>query len=234
MKTLRQVGILLVVCSCGASQEPAAAPEAPTDETAGPTRRDRPKFTAESEIGALDPAETRAAFAKALPTLMQCVLDRRATLPQLAGDVTLEARIDPSGRLRRAAVKRSTLGDEVTESCMIQSLQRLRWPRPQGGDGLAENEFSFDPMPDVRPAVALGADYAAAELARLRKALDACDCPSGSTIAWYIHPDGQVVAAGAGLNSPTDSDAGPCIVEAVRGIAWPTPGSYIGKLSIRY
>ena len=53
--------------------------------------------------------------------------------PDLAGKVAVLFQIDGSGAVTEDSVTDSTLGNQSTESCMLQKIKRWKFPEPVGG-----------------------------------------------------------------------------------------------------
>ena len=69
-----------------------------------------------------------------------------------AGIVVTQFIIDPEGRVSAAAVLKSSLGVRTVEDCIVESLRRRRFPKPESGGILVVNyPFVLTPE-DVAPA----------------------------------------------------------------------------------
>ncbi len=53
--------------------------------------------------------------------------------PDLAGEVDVAFTIAADGQVAAAVVKRSTLGDDATATCIAGAVRRWEFPKPQGG-----------------------------------------------------------------------------------------------------
>jgi hypothetical protein len=189
----------------------------------------------ESEIGALDEGKVSQAFRKANDRLTACYTKGTERLPYLAGDVHLAVRITRDGGTRWAYVKDSNLGDRQTEACMLEVLKGLAWPRPEGGEGLADQVFRFAPGGDDRPPVAWSAEQLGAPYKNARGALTACRKKAGTKglkATLYVETDGKAAAVGVSSADERGEAAVACVVDALSGLKFPSPGSYASKVSV--
>jgi TonB family protein len=62
--------------------------------------------------------------------------------PNLAGKVTTQFTIGPTGAVMKARVAGSTMGDKAVEGCLLRVIQRLRFP-PCVGGGTAEVTYPW-------------------------------------------------------------------------------------------
>jgi hypothetical protein len=96
--------------------------------------------------------------------------------------------------------------------------------------------LGFDPADDVRPPAAWRPDRVAAAVGAAADALERCKAGERGPylVTAYIAPDG---AAGrvitAGISSPSRGAQGraQCILDVVRELKMPSPGSYVAKVS---
>src|SRR6185369_16742726 len=108
-------------------------------------------------------------------------------------------RIAKSGSVRWAYVKDSSLGDRTTETCMLDALKSISWPKPVGGEGLAENSFGFEPGGDERPPVAWSQEQLGAAGKRVHPSLVKCKAEAGVAAmkaTMYVDTDGKAAAIG--------------------------------------
>ena len=204
--------IALGAAACGAAPlpPPVVQDAAPVEEKidTGPT-------SMEAEIGGLNEEAMDLAFASL--DVNGCVVPRGEHLDQLGGELKLKVRIDRRGSARWAYLSRSTLGDRDAEKCVLDLVKAKAWPKPLGGDGLAEKDFVVDPRTE---SVALDERRTMAQVAQAR--VDAGKCRKGvrgSFVATvYVRPDGRVAAAGVAVPSEKGVDVADCMVEAVRKV----------------
>ncbi len=231
---------LMVVCTataalgCGASppppaEEPAAAPSKGLGEhrSAGPS--------VESEIGGLDDTKVKQTFEHLSGKLNGCYTTGAQRLAYLGGEVRFVVRVAKDGSARWAYLKDSTLGDRETEVCMLGVLKGTSWPRPQGGEGLAENSFTFDPGTEERPPVAWSPEQLGPAQRKARSALAQCKKQAGTRslkATMYVETDGKASAVGVASGDEKGAAAVDCVVSALRGLKFPSPGSYASKVSV--
>ena len=217
-------------CASGPPKEPESA-ATPSDD--GGRRRATPSF--ESEIGALDELKVKQTFARSADKLSACFSKGSQRLPYLAGDVRFVVRVAKDGSARWAYVKDSSLGDRETESCMLAVLKSATWPRPEGGEGLAENSFSFEPGGDERPPVAWSPEQLGAPYRGAKGALAQCRKKAGTKAlkaTLYVDTDGKPASIGVSSADERGEQAIACVIGALEGLKFPSPGSYASKVSV--
>jgi hypothetical protein len=157
------------------------------------------------------------------------VAPRLEQLEGLGGELKLKLRIDRKGSARWAYLSRSTLGDRDAEKCVLDLVKAKSWPKPLGGEGLAEKDFVVDPRTEP---VTLDERRSVPQVARARA--DATKCRNGvkgSFLATvYVREDGKVAAAGVSVPSEKGEDVADCMVEALRKTRF-RGGPKPGKLS---
>ena len=223
------------LAACGGSRPPPAEEPQAAEPDEGGTRRVRAVPGVESEIGAMDETKVKQAFEQVSGRLSACFNQGTQRIAYLAGDVRFVVRVAKDGSTRWAYAKDSTLGDRETEACMLDALKAAAWPKPEGGEGLAENSFSFDPGGDERPPVEwsprdLGAPYRGA-----KAALERCRKGSGTKAlkaTMYVETDGKPSAVGVSSADERGEAAVSCVVDALRAIKFPSPGSYAAKVTV--
>jgi TonB family protein len=65
--------------------------------------------------------------------------------PELTGKIVLMFAIGPDGKVPKAAVDSTTLEDAEVERCMVETVKKLRFPRPKGGSVKVTYPFVFRP-----------------------------------------------------------------------------------------
>jgi hypothetical protein len=215
------------------SSAPPPPPETPKTEE--PSNRNRVTPSFESEIGALDELKVKQTFQRSAEKLSGCFTRGSEKIPYLAGEIRFVVRVAKDGSTRWAFVKDSTLGDRATESCMLEVLKGATWPKPEGGEGLAENSFAFEPGGDERPPVAwtpeqLGAPYKGAKgaLAQCRKKAKT----KALKATMYVDTDGKAAAIGVSSADEHGEAAVDCVVHALSALKFPSPGSYASKVTV--
>jgi hypothetical protein len=227
------VPALLATCAVGCAEAPppAAAPavvEAPIERKHGGP-------SVESEIGALNELKVQQTFQRSSEKLSACYSKGSARLPYLSGDVRFVVRVAKDGSARWAYVKDSSLGDRDTESCMLAVLKEAAWPHPEGGEGLAENSFTFEPGGDERAPVAWKPEQLGSSYKNARGALAQCRKKAGTKglkATLYVETDGKPAAIGVSSADERGEAAVECVVGALHGLKFNSPGSYASKVSV--
>jgi hypothetical protein len=183
------------------------APPVPEKVDTGPT-------SMESEIGGLSEEAMDKAFASL--DINHCI-ELQGDKENLGGELKLKMRIDRRGSARWAYLSQSTLGDRDAEKCVLDLVRAKSWPRPLGGEGLAEKNFVIDPR--TEPA-ALEERRSMAQIAQARAEAGKCrrGVPGSFFATVYLQPDGHVFTAGVAVPSEKGEDVADCVVEAVRKV----------------
>jgi hypothetical protein len=216
---------------CGeAPPPPAEAPKAAADHverTPGPT--------VEADIGGLDDMKVKHKFEQVSVSLSRCFSEGEQNVAYLSGDIHFVIRIKKDGSARWAYVKDSTLGDRETEACMLRVLKGATWPQPLGGEGLAENTFTFDPGEEKRLPVAWTPKQLGPAHEKVKRALAQCKQQAGTrslTATLYIDTDGKAASVGVASGDEKGEDAAQCVIDALKPLKYPSPGSYASKVSV--
>lgn len=92
----------------------------------------RPRLRAGEVVarGALAPDAALRQLRKHRPALRACHERALRSRPGLAGRLTLELVFGPDGRVKSAAIQRSTLADDAMEACVLGVARRVRLPAP--------------------------------------------------------------------------------------------------------
>jgi hypothetical protein len=193
-----------------------------------PERVGRGVTSMESEIGGLNEEAMDRAFASL--EVQRCLTEGSSRLSAIGGAFTLRLRIDREGGARWAYLSESTLGDRATEKCVIDLARGRSWPRPLGGEGLAEKAFAID-APTA--PVMLEEKRVVADVARARAAASTCrHGVSGSFFATvHVRPDGRVSAAGVAPPSERGEDVADCVVDAIRKLRFRPSAQRAAKVS---
>jgi hypothetical protein len=195
----------------------AAPPPKPVVADAAPEQEkvDTGPTSMESEIGGLNEEAMDQAFASL--DLRRCVADRMEKLDQLGGELKVRLRIDRRGSTRWVYLSQSTLGDREAEKCVLDMVRAKTWPKPLGGEGVAEKELVIDPRSEP---IALDEKRSKVQIAQARAEAGKCrrGVPGSFFATVYLRPDGQVVTAGVAVPSEKGEDVADCMVEAVRKV----------------
>ncbi|HEX6273768.1 MAG TPA: AgmX/PglI C-terminal domain-containing protein [Polyangiaceae bacterium] len=220
--------------ACGGSEPAAKSPDEAASEGA---KEDRgPGVQTSSEIGGMNEDAVEQAFSSSLGGLERCLSSGAERVEFLGGSVSFFLKIDTSGKIEKAYLEHSTLGDRTTEKCMLNSLRKKTWPKPVGGDhGLARKSFDFDPPNDVRPPTQWSDSDAEAGISKIGD--DVSKCKGGHSGAFeatlYVGTEGDVLAAGVTPPDETGEDAVDCLVDALKGAKFPSPGSWPAKVTLK-
>lgn len=217
--------------ACGGNEPPPKEPDPVAMPT--PNRATKPSLQMAQELGSLDPRKVDKTFDRIKSKVVDCQTKNLKRLDFITGHAKVFARVDASGKVRWIFFEESTIGDRDTERCVIDLFTATAWPAPEGGEG--ELRLSWDlPEPEAREPVAWGADKA--HLGEIQDAVKKCRGGKGSPIqvTAYVEPDGKhgkVVAAGAAVADKESAEKIDCVIDAVKGLKLPSPGSYAAKLS---
>jgi hypothetical protein len=187
-----------------------------------------------SEIGGLNEDQVDATFDKALRGIKKCLDQGAKRVEFLGGGVAFFVKIDLDGKAVHTHLERSTLGDRATEKCMLNALRSRDWPKPVGGEiGLARKSYDFDPPNDVRPPTEWSSEEAGPGLDKINGKLDECkDGKGGFEATLYVDTDGNVLSAGATPPDEEGEKSVDCIVDALKGGTFPSPGSWPAKVTL--
>lgn len=196
----------------------ASAPAAPASESSG----------VEGEIGGLNEEAVEGAFTSL--GVPECLMQGSQRLREIGGSFKLKVRIDRKGAARWAYLSQSTLGDRETEKCVLERARAKAWPKPVGGEGIAEKAFEMDPRATPTP---LGEKDLGQELDRARAATASCRRASPGTFfaTVYLRYSGQVFAAGVSPPNEKGEEAADCVVEALRKAKFHPTGRKAAKVS---
>jgi hypothetical protein len=225
----------IAAAGCGAAPPPPAddGGAKPTEASAG--YHAHQGIGAESEIGGLDENKVKQVFQRSAAKLSACYDKGAERLPYLAGEISFRLRITRAGEVRWAHVKDSSLGDRATEECMLAILKGASWPRPEGGEGLAENSFTFEPGSEERPPVAWSPEQLGQPFRKAKGALARCRSSAGTgtmKATLYVDTDGKASAVGVATADERGDAAVSCVIDTLKGLTFPSPGSYASKVSV--
>jgi hypothetical protein len=219
--------------ACGGSAPPAESPTPdPTPAaTARPRQRSGPSVS--QELGSIDKTAVDAVFLKLGSSVRQCQKLGVGRVEYLSGDYKLFLRIGQDGKVKYGWLEESNLGDRATEKCLLDAAFAASWPKPQGGEAEVRQAAGFNPG-DAREPTDWSADKIMAAVGA-NASLKKCDA-SGLHVTAYVEPDGKdgkVVAAGASASSKEAAEKIDCVVDALKGMKTPSPGSYAAKVSFK-
>ncbi len=225
----------LFAVACGGETPPAKEPEA-----AAPTHAPRPArrsgLSVSTELGEIDQAATEKTFQGLQSQLGTCFKSGLTRVDYLGGDLAFFLRVGADGHAKYAYLEESSLGDRETERCMLHVVTGTQWPKPDGGEAEVRKKVGFDPPGDVRAPASWSSDRIAAVLGKSGD--KAAQCKQGASgtysVTAYVEPDGKggkVHAVGVAVPNKDADDKVDCIVEAVKSMKMPSPGSYAAKVT---
>jgi hypothetical protein len=190
----------------------------------------------QSELGQIDPAKTEATWAKLQPALMGCYNDGRKRVEYLGGDVKFFLRVSQDGSAKYVYLLDGTLGDRKTERCMLDAALSASWPQPDGGEAEVQKSLGFDPPSNVRAPSEWSSDRVTAVLDAHAADVAKCKAASPGTyrVTAYVLPagkGGQVAAVGMVPPNKDSEGTVDCLVDVVKKIKMPSPGSYAAKVT---
>ncbi|MEO6603672.1 MAG: AgmX/PglI C-terminal domain-containing protein [Polyangiaceae bacterium] len=224
------VSVISAVIACGGNEPAPRTPE-PAAET---HEEGATGASVSAEIGGLNEEKVDKTFQSALSDFQRCLDDGAKRVEFLGGSVSFFVEINEHGTVDHAHLEKSTMGDRVTEKCMLDSLSKKRWPKPVGGlHGLARKSFDFDPPNDVRAPTSWDGDRVSEVVSKLSRKLSACKKGAHGSFeaTLYVATDGSVLAAGVTPpDEPGEADVD-CLVDALKGASFPLPGSWPAKVT---
>ncbi len=230
----RYLSILLVIGLAACGGESTDAEETEQSSSSGserPAERDD-GLAISGLMGTIRQDQVENALNPRLPRFQRCFEQRMGTVELLGGNIRMAFRIHVDGSVAWVYPAESDIGDRDTERCVLEVAQGTRFPQPRGGEAEFQWGFGLDPADDLRPPL----NWSSGSLGRAADQVAALgrQCHArgpGHTITAYINPGGEVLAAGGTMPDQDGTDALDCILEGVRGIAMPDPGSYPAKIT---
>ena len=227
------------LAACGGSTPEPQTSGTETDSSGDSDRESRKSGPSmEGETGALNDKAVREIFSKTASKARGCFVKGAKRVAFLAGNVHFRVVVDQEGAIKVAYMKDSTLGDRDTEACILAALKAETWPKPEGGkEGYAESELIFDPSDEERPPVDLAPEQLGDGIEAAKSAVSKCKSDSGTgpvKVTFYVETDGKPKSVGVSFADDKGEPAAGCIVSAVKGAKFASPGSYAGKASITF
>jgi hypothetical protein len=221
----------LTACG-GAEPPPAAAPVSPAPRAALAPKSKKQRLSMSGQLGSLDEGKVAETFNRLLPKFGECLAQAASRVEFIGGHAKFFIRIATDGTAKWAYLAESTIGDRDAERCMLSAAKAARWPVPAEGEGQAQKAFDFDPSPDVRDAVPWGPDRVAKALASARAKLGQCTqaAPGHYRATVYVRTNGTALAAGVTPPDERGEAAAECLVDVIKGMRFPSPGSWPAKV----
>lgn len=234
LSLLTFVAAFALVPACG-HEEPVKAPE-PVSTT--PRAHTGPKLNMTSELGSIDDRAVQKTFERITPAFDSCRKTAQKRLSFVAGDVAFFIRVGTDGKVKYSYFEQSTLGDYDAERCLLDVVDGTEWPVPEGGEAEVRYKgYGFDLDQNVRGPFDWNADKVAASLGKHKDELDKCiegTSDAKFSVTAYVEPagkDGKVQAAGVAVSNKEGAAKIKCVLDAVKGIKMPSPGSYASKVT---
>jgi len=228
------VASIAASAACG-GQEPAKGPETANEE---PPQREAqgPKLQMSAELGSIDPKATQATFDRLQSKLNACYRAGLGRIEYLEGDAQFFLRVGQDGRAKYAYLEGSTIGDRDAEKCMVDALSAATWPKPEGGEAEVRNSIGFDAPGDVRAPVEWSADRLAEAIGKSDEKIKKCKAGASGVFkaTAYVLPDGKRGRfQSIGMTPPNKDgiDKIDCLLDVVRDMKIPSPGSYAAKVT---
>lgn len=252
---MKRIGFVLAVSlvACGGATPPPKTEE-PQETVARPSG---PAPVIQQELGSIDERAVMQTFNKLQNQLAQCQAKGRDRVEYLSGDVKVFLRIDGNGKVRYGYFEESSLGDRETEKCMLGAFQAAQWPKPIGGEAEVRNGFGFDPGGERAPT-SWGPEKvmnALDDAKDVKKELDKCKASGVRITGYVVHDEGQggdehhgkkkngakkddkkhggrFTAVGVSAPNKEAAEKLDCVVDALKDLRLPSPGSYAAKVSL--
>jgi hypothetical protein len=220
------------IAGCGGGGETTETAERGDPTTGDDRERERDDGSQITGLmGTIRTDQVDMALQPRMTQFARCLEQRMNQVEFLGGDVRLSFRIHEDGSVAWVYPSASTFGDRQAEQCVLDVAQRVHFPRPHGGEAEFSWGFGIDPPEEVRAPVAWEATHIGPALLAGAPDLATRCGVSGARVTAYIAPGGQVLAAGASTPDAASLAAIDCVIDAVRAIVMPDPGSYAAKVT---
>ncbi len=224
------LALALALGACGDSNEAAPEDGRETQTTSGSERAAEPRDSVAITglMGTIRQDQVENALSPRMQRIMRCFTQRMGDVEFLAGDMRLHFRIHTDGSVAWVYPTDSSMGDRQGEECALGVARGTRFPRPRGGEAEFNWGFGFD-ADGGRPPLTWHADALGSRADDVRQLARRCHA-SGHTITAYIAPGGEVLAAGGTMPNQDGAQALDCVLEGVRSMSMPDPGSWPAKI----
>lgn len=234
---MKRLLIVLTLTACGGNPEPA---KTTTDVAAAPTATHTgPRVQVQNEFGTIDDKQAAKVVNQLSPAMQKCHTSNLKRVEFLGGDLKFYVRIGEDGHAKWVYFEDSSLGDREAEKCMLETLSNAQWPKPEGGpQAELRSSFGFEAPGDVRQPTSWNSDKVAATIGKHQKDLDKCmdGVKSKFTVTAYVEPagkEGKVMAVGVATSTQEGAEKIDCIVDTVKKLKMPSPGSWAAKVSFQ-
>ncbi len=231
IETKVQLGFLIATLlgACGGDaevQQTTTANEQKSEGRSEQTQDDGAAF--EGLMGSIPREKVNSALEGRFPRFLACFQDGYSRVRYLGGNFEMAFRINTEGNVLWVYPKGSTVGDLVTEDCLLQVARDTKFAKPTGGEAEFAWSFEVDPPEDIRPPIPWDDVQLEAAVSEQIDTLQECgSMPMNVTV--YIDKQGQVIAAGGAVSAAEDLDRRACVVEQIAQWKMPKPGSYAAK-----
>jgi hypothetical protein len=228
----------LACAACGGGQEP---PKTDNDVPKTPEASTAPKLNVQSEFGVVDERAVAKIVSSIMPQLQRCQTQSLTRIEFLSGDFRFYLRLGADGRVKWSYLEDSSLGDRETEKCILDVLGAQQWPKPEGGpqaEVRSSSSFGFDPPPNARQPSFWPSDKISATLGKHAKDIEKCTSGVSAkfTVTAYVEPagkEGKVLAVGVATTSQEGADKIDCLVDVIKKMKMPSPGSWAAKVTFQ-
>lgn len=223
----------LAMVGCGGGEAAEQTAEVEEEETSGGDQNgtDADGVGITGLLGTIRPDQVENALNPRMPRFVRCFSQRMSEVEYLGGEIRMSFRVHADGTVAWVFNEESDIGDRDTERCVLDVARGTHFPRPSGGEAEFHWGFGMDPPEDVRPPLSWEASALGDSAGDVSALSRECRARGTHHITAYIAPEGAVVAAG-GTTPDADSDETlDCILEGVRAITMPDPGSYAAKIT---
>ncbi len=93
-------------------------------------------------VGAMDKKSITRVIRSRRNGIKYCYQKELARQPKLQGKVVVAFTIGPNGRVIKASIPESTLGNKQVGNCIVRQVRRWRFPQPKGG-GVVKVKYPF-------------------------------------------------------------------------------------------
>ncbi len=232
-RSVVSVLISVSVVACGSKPPPVVKPPEPEPPKAEPHA---PRMQMASELGSIDADQTAKTFKGLQDTFLGCHKKGLTRVPYLEGSLKFFMRVGPDGIVRWTYLEESTLGDFVTETCLLDAVRSTKWPTPEGGEAEVRGGTAFE-APGGRVAAPWSAEKLAPVIAKESAAIAKCKKDAKNTrfrVTLYVKPQrkrGKVQAVGVAVAAKGGDAAAECLVHEIESWKVPSPGKVPVKVS---
>lgn len=85
------------------------------------------------DVRALTAQDVEGVVRKHVGVIKACYQKSLLRTPSLQGQVVIELRIDNAGAVSSSRIRKTTLRHAETEACLVRLVQRMKFPRNEGG-----------------------------------------------------------------------------------------------------